>query len=639
MNLSEEQMSDESKRILVMEDSDIFADMLLGLFDSSPYIIERAVNGFEGIKKVYSFLPHLIITDIEMPLFKGYQVTRLLKTRKNTKTIPVIMFTTLDETKDRFWGSQAGADVYIEKSPDNFQLLIDTVKNILDAEHNIDFSAIEREGKKINDNSIIEIVNNLLDNKLFQTTVIGFLAELSNKVSSMDTTASGIFDLFHTICEAEIITMMIRGKNRLLYVYTANYGGFTNEITENFLKICLSDFNKQFPDFKFSAKNTKDFHKAGKNQKKITSYVSLPLTIAGEKFASVHIANSISEYFSPSIMENVNVFTGAAAPVIANALSMHELEELQKNTRIAFARYVPADVMDDIINETTNKKQMSENRNITVLFSDIRDFTRISENSDAQSVVDFLNFYFSKMGGEIISEGGQIDKFIGDAIMALFGASKNMEGSPSNAIRAAVKMLAAIDVINNSEKSISNIKVNIGIGINHGECIMGNIGFQNKMDYTIIGDTVNLASRIESLTKRYHHPLIVSENVYAAVKDHYLLRKIENVRVMGKEKQVGIYAVYSGFKGSDSNKLRTGEVTDLPTVPSLLIDRVTLVNYNKGVKVFSMREWKLAQEYFNKSLEADSSDYLSKMYLDRAVEFERTPPGDNWDGVITLDEK
>ncbi|MDR1837108.1 MAG: response regulator [Treponema sp.] len=632
-------MNDEAKRILVMEDSDIFADLLTGLFDSTRYVIERAVNGFEGIKKVYSFLPHLIITDIEMPLFKGYQVTRLLKSRKNTKTIPVIMFTSLDETKDKFWGNQAGADIYIEKSPDNFQLLLTTVENILYAEHDIDFSAIERESKKITDNSIIEIVNNLLDNKLFQTTVIGLLTELSNKVFSMDMVASGIFDLLHTICEAEIITMMIRGKNRLLYVYTANYGGFTNEITGNFQGISLSDFNNQFPDFKFSVKNTKDFHLAGRNQKKITSYISLPLTIAGEKFASIYIANSINEYFSPVIMENINVFAGAAAPVIANALSMHELEELQKNTRIAFAHYVPADVMDDIISETTNKNQMSENRIIAVLFSDIRDFTRISEHSDAQSVVDFLNLYFSKMGSEIISEGGHIDKFIGDAIMALFGAFQNMESSPSNAIRAAVKMLAAIDEINSLEKSISHNNINIGIGINYGECILGNIGFQNKMDYTIIGDTVNLASRIEGLTKRYHHPLIVSENVYEATKNNYLLRKIENVRVMGKEKQISIYAVYSGFKGSGSSKLRSGEIVDLPTVPSLLIDKIALVNYNKGLQVFYMREWKLAQEYFKKALEADNNDYLSKMYLDRAVEFEHTPPGNDWDGVITLDEK
>ena len=622
-----------------MEDSDIFADMLCGLFDTGQYTLQRAVNGFEGIKKVYSFMPHLIITDVEMPLFKGYQVTRLLKSRKNTKSIPIIMFTSLEETKDKFWGNQAGADIYIEKSPDNFQLLISTVENILYAESNIDFSAIEREARKINDDSIIEIVNNLLDNKLFQTTVIGLLTELSSKVHSIDMVASGIFDLLHTICEAEIIIMFIRGANRSLYAYTANFGKFTKEITDNFYGICMRDFGNLFPEFNILTENTRDFHPSGSNTKKILSYITIPLKIAGDNFASLHIANSINEYFTPSVMENISVFAGAASPVIANALSMHELALLQKNTRTAFARYVPADVMDEIINESNKKASISENRNISVLFSDIRDFTNISEYSQAQNVVDFLNSYFAKMGNIIIAENGHIDKFIGDAIMAVFGAFQNQDNSQENAIRAAVKMLAAIDDINKTQTIKPGQKIEIGIGINCGECILGNIGFQNKMDYTIIGDTVNLASRIESLTKLYRHPLIVSEYVYDAVKDNFLLRKIDNVRVKGKEKTAGLYAVYSGFYGQDGGKLRSGERADIPIVPSLLLNRETLVNYNKGLQVFYMRQWKLAEEYFSKALETDEKDFLCSVYLERSRSFANTPPGENWDGVITFSEK
>jgi class 3 adenylate cyclase/DNA-binding response OmpR family regulator len=631
-------VSDDQKRILILEDSDIFADMLSSFLTSQNYEVQRAVNGFEGIKKTYSFLPHLVITDVEMPLLKGYQVTRLLKSRKNTKAIPVIMFTSLDERKDKFWGSQAGADVFLEKSPDNFNLLKDSVASILLLSENIDFAAIEREGRKINDESIIEIVNNLLDNKLFQTTIIGMLTDLAGKVNSMEITANGIFDLLNTVCKAEIITMMIRGASRILYIYTANYGEFTKEIASNFLEICISDFSRYFPDYKLSEKQTKDFHSPGTNSKKLMSYITLPLTIAGENFASIHIANSINEYFTPSIMENINVFTGAASPVIANALSMHELAELQKNTRTAFARYVPADVMDEIINETINKGRNSENRNVSVLFSDIRDFTSISEHSIAQEVVDFLNAYFSKMGNEIISEGGHIDKFMGDAIMAIFGAFGNMENSPENSIRAAIKMFAALDEMNSSSFNISHKKIEIGIGVNCGGCILGNIGFQNKMDYTIVGDTVNLASRIENLTKQYRHPLIVSEYVYEATKNNFIYRQIDNVRVKGKVKPVGIYAVYTGFSGAGENHVPEKNA-NLPFVPSLFINRETLDNYNKGLRTFYMREWKLAREYFEKSLEIDNNDFLSKLYLERSIEFERNPPTDNWDGVVTLEEK
>jgi len=632
-------MNDDKKRILIMEDSDIFSEMLMGAFDNEKFILERAVNGFEGIKKVYNFLPHLIITDVEMPLFKGYQVTRLLKSRKNTKLIPVIMFTSLDETKDKFWGDQAGADYYIRKSPENLSPLIDIVEDILSNPQEIDFNAIERESKKINDNSIIEIVNNLLDNKLFQTTIIGLLTDLSSKVNSLDKIAHGIFDLINTICKTEIATLLIRGNNRTLYIYTSNYAEYRKAVTDNFISVCISDFGKLFQDVIFTNKKSKYFYPDGNNEKNISSYLWYPLTVGGEIFASIHIANSLNEYFSPSITENINVFAAAAAPVIGNALSMHEITELQNNTRTAFARYVPADVMDEIINETSKKVTISENRNVSVLFCDIRNFTELSEHSDPQTVVDFLNNFFSKMGGEIISEGGHIDKFIGDAIMAIFGAFQNNDNSPSNAIRAAVRMLAALNSINYDGSSFYKEIIDIGIGINYGECILGNIGFKNKMDYTIIGDTVNLASRIETLTKSYRHRIIVSEFVYEQTKEKYLYRKIDNVIVKGKKKPVGIYAVYSGFLGAEGNKLRSGDTSELVTVPSLLINRDTLVNYNKGLQVFNMREWKLAQEYFTKALEHTPDDFLSNLYLERTMKLAANPPPDNWDGVYAHSEK
>jgi len=632
-------MSEDEKRILIIEDSDIFADMLMEFLAAPNYMLERAVNGFEGIKKVYSFMPHLIITDVEMPIFKGYQVTRLLKSRKNTKTIPVIMFTALGEAKDKFWGNNAGADMYIEKSPDNFQYLHDVVVQILSNPQSIDFAALGREGKKVNDNAIIEIVNNLLDNKLFQTTVIGMLTELSDKTNSLEMIAKGIFNLLNTICEAEITSMIICGAKGVLYDYTANFAGFSAEIADDFSGICISDFNNLFPDFKVEAKNTQVFSPEGENQKKIASYITIPLSIGGEKFASVHIANSIGEYFSPGIMENINVFLSAAAPIIANALSMHELAELQKNTRIAFARYVPAEVMDEIINKSSKSATQSESRNVTILFSDIRNFTSFSEHLNAQDIVDFLNSYFEKMGNEIISEGGHIDKFIGDAIMAVFGALGNVENSPVRAIRAALKMLAANEKMDSSHFALPQGRLEMGIGINYGQCIFGNIGFQNKMDYTIIGDPVNLASRLEGVTKTYRHPLIVSEYIYNTTKDFFLFRKVDNVRVKGKQEPVGIYAIYTGFENGEDNLLRSDEMLNIPILPSLLINREMLDNYNKGLQLFYMREWKPAQEYFTKALANNAKDYLSWLYLERSVEFAAAPPPDDWDGVVTLIEK
>jgi class 3 adenylate cyclase/CheY-like chemotaxis protein len=622
----------EEKRILLFEDSDIFADMVLEFLTALGYTTARAVNGFEGIKAVFSFKPHLIITDVEMPLFKGYQATRLLKSRKSTKEIPIIMFTSLNEVKDKFWGNQAGADWYIEKSPENFSELQNKISQLLTETPPPDFTLIERDGKRIDDNALIETVNNLLDAKLFQTTVIGMLAELSAKLGSLEDIARGFFDLLNYICQAEIVSLMIKGQDNSLVVYTANNAEFDTKITEDFNAISIADFDNLFPDFQVVSTKTIDFYPTGKKKKRIESYIMVPLLIGGEKFATVHIANSIKEYFSSTIRENMNVFLNAASPIISNALSILEMEELQKKTRVAFARYVPVDVIDEIIHKSSETASLSETRDVVILFLDIRSFTKISENSSAQDLVNFLNEFFSTMGNEIIAEGGHIDKFIGDSIMAIFGAPRPLPNAPACAIRAAVRMIKVMQSVDTSHLNLPEIGLAIGIGINSGECVVGNIGFQDRMDYTVIGDNVNLASRLEGVTKMYHHPIIVSENMYEATRDQFIFRKIDTVRVKGKNNPVDIYAVYTAFKGD-----KGAEDFSEGIASSLVIDRELLDYYEKGLMLFSMREWETAKTYFNNALQIDNNDYFSTLYLERIEEYSLI--GEPLDCAVVLNEK
>jgi class 3 adenylate cyclase/DNA-binding response OmpR family regulator len=633
-------MADSStKRVLLFEDSDIFADMVLEYLNGLGYITERAVNGFEGIKKVYTFLPHLIITDVEMPVFKGYQATRLLKSRKNTRNIPVIMFTSLGETKDRFWGAEAGADWYIEKSPENFAELQIRIGELLINGKEPDFDSIKKEGARISDEFLIETVNNLLDRKLFQTTVIGMLTELSRKAGSLDTIIRRFFDLLNYVCEVKIASIMIKSSGDALFVYTANYEGFNREIVDDYTAITIADFNGHFPDFKVVSKKTVDIYPLGEKNKTLESYVVLPLLSAGDSFATVHIANTIGEYFSPPIMENLELFLNAAAPIIANALSMREMEELQVKTRTAFARYVPVDVMDEIIRKSGDSAGQSESRNLVVLFTDIRNFTTIAENNGAQDVVAFLNAFFSRMGNEIIAEGGHINKFIGDAIMAIFGAPKALPDAPAAALRAAVRMIAAMRLVDTSYIKLPEGGLAAGIGINYGECVVGNVGFQDKMDYTVIGDTVNLASRLEGVTKKYKHPLIVPESVYAAAMNGFIFRKADRVRVKGKDEPVWIYAVYAAYTDEKTPSPSLPETAGPAEIPSFLkIDRELLDNYNKGLQLFYIGEWKAALNYFNKVREIDGKDILTSLYLERIERYMQAPPPDDWD-ITTLTEK
>jgi class 3 adenylate cyclase/DNA-binding response OmpR family regulator len=627
------------KRILIFEDSDIFADMLAEFLYAAGYVTGRAVNGFEGIKQVYTFLPHLIITDVEMPLFKGYQATRLLKSRRNTRNIPIIMFTSLSEVKDRFWGGQAGADWYIEKSPDNFNELGDRIQALLAGRPEPDFAALTQEGKRVDDNTLIETVNNLLDHKLFQTTLIGMLTELSGSIGSLHEILRGFFDLLAYVCEAEITSVMIKSVDNSLFVYTANRAGFTENIALDFTAIAIADFNAQFPDYKVISKDAVDFYPPGEKKKPVESYIVIPLLIAGEKFATVHIANSIKEYFSPVITENLNVFLCAAAPVLANGLSMLEMEKLQKKTRQAFARYVPEDVMDEIIRKSQDAETQSETRNLAVLFADIRNFTKISETSSAQEVVAFLNAFFSLMGNKVIAGGGHVDKFIGDAIMAVFGVPKPLPNAAVDAISAAIEMMRALTQVDTGRIKIPPGEFSIGIGINYGECVVGNIGFQDKMDYTVIGDTVNLASRLEGTTKLYRHPIMVSEYMYAAARDVFIFRKADSVRVIGKKQPVDIYAVYAAFAGEAGKGIAAGTSGDPALPPALVIHRELLSQYNKGLKLFSMREWETARQYFLDALKIDEKDYLSAFYLERTETYIREPPPADLDITTNLTEK
>ncbi len=144
----------DKRRALLFEDSKIFADVLLHVLNEQGYETQLAKNGLEGIKLVYSFLPEIIITAVEMPLFKGCESVRFLKSRPATWNIPIIMLTNAGETKDKFWGEQAGADVYIEKTPENIEELSKQIRRLLDENRLIDYERIKKEAEKINDNSL-----------------------------------------------------------------------------------------------------------------------------------------------------------------------------------------------------------------------------------------------------------------------------------------------------------------------------------------------------------------------------------------------------------------------------------------------------------------------------------------------------
>ncbi|GHS86967.1 hypothetical protein FACS189487_02190 [Campylobacterota bacterium] len=622
-------MLDRKKRILICEDSEIFADMTREFLEGEGYEVKRSENGFECVKEVYNFLPHLIVSDVEMPICKGYHAARLLKSRPLTAKIPFILLTAMNETRDRFKGIDAGVDSYIEKAPENFAFLLSEIKQLLERSGDINFEAIKKESARINDQTIIEDINNLLDDRLVLTTLLGKLSAASDLIESLEDTVSAIIGLISVLCETQIVEIFIVGGDAI-YSYRANRAGFTEEIVSDFTAMVKADFNNAFPDAAGLPSEDVELCAAGANKKRLQSSLAVKLNNAGKPFALICIANTMNEYFSQPIAESLKLFLNSSAPIIANALSLRRIQTVQKRTRQAFSRYVPIDVIDEIIESGGNLPSVGESRKIAVLFCDIRSFTNIGENTNARDLVAFLNNYFFRVGSSIVEYGGQINKYMGDGLMAIFGAPRTLPNAGESAVKSAISIISTLDKIDTNAINLKNTRLSVGIGINFGECVVGNIGFADKQEYTVIGDNVNIASRLEGLTKAYRHPIIVSETIYAVAKNSFIFRKIDSVRVVGKQKSVGVYALYVDYD-EDAGAIAAPQ--------SLLISRRMLDLCDKAQRLIEIREFVLAKDLLEEALKIDPYDRICKVHLDRVNEFIKTPPDNDWDGTVTMTNK
>jgi adenylate cyclase len=206
-------------------------------------------------------------------------------------------------------------------------------------------------------------------------------------------------------------------------------------------------------------------------------------------------------------------------------------------------RYVTRQVAEEIMKDRDRIKLGGNRSNVTVLFSDIRNFTTMSEQLEAEEVVTMLNSYFTRMLDPIFRYEGTLDKFIGDAIMAVFGAPIPLANDAEHAVRAALEMRRALRWYNEDRAGQGLPPIDNGIGITKGEAVSGNIGSEQRMDYTVIGDTVNIASRLEGLTKSYNHKILVNEGVYKEIKDKIPCVDLGFAHVKGKEGDVHIYGV------------------------------------------------------------------------------------------------
>lgn len=315
-------------------------------------------------------------------------------------------------------------------------------------------------------------------------------------------------------------------------------------------------------------------------------------------------------------------------PLLAVVLSQSSVtllkfltEERQKRMlRRAFQHYLHPTVVDQVSQNPHLLKLGGESRELTVLFSDIRGFSAIAEGCPPETLVQLLNAYLTVMTRVVFRHHGLLDKYIGDGIMAVYGAPLRHPDHAYHACHTALDMMDALAALQAEWKVRGLPSLNIGIGINTGTMVVGNMGSELRFDYTVMGDDVNLASRLEGANKAYGTNIIISEATWNQVKDRLATRELDRIRARGKAQQIRIF-----------------EVLGRHPLPE---DRAALVRlFESGLRDYRAGYWDKALQCFQRALEIAPGDPPSQLYILRCKTFIQTPPPSYWDGTYNLEMK
>jgi adenylate cyclase len=325
----------------------------------------------------------------------------------------------------------------------------------------------------------------------------------------------------------------------------------------------------------------------------------------------------------------IGVFSGATGVGFVYDFLLAQLEKMQ--LRAAFQRYTSPNVAKYLLDHRESYEEMLAGTRlpVTVLFSDVRGFTTKTEiaasEGKSQQHIAKLNEYLTQMVACVFRRDGVLDKFIGDAVMAVWGNTPYNFGPKEDAVRAvraAQEMLVELKKLNARWRAQGLEEWQIGIGLNHGEAIVGDMGSQQRTEYAVIGDAVNLASRLESLTKEYGLDLLLGESVADLVRDIFYLRTVDLVVVKGKTKAVEAFTVVGEKSAGMTPEMRK-----------------FLDAYEEGIRAFRNREFDPAAALFEEALKIQPGDVQTEEYLANCREFIQNPPADDWTGVRIMTKK
>ena len=350
----------------------------------------------------------------------------------------------------------------------------------------------------------------------------------------------------------------------------------------------------------------------------ITAMMRVIYGAKSDDLMDVEFSTSDGNWISANV--KVDALADKDGEAMGALLSFEDLSD-EKRLKNSMSRYLSPEIVDQVIGGGLDALG-GHDQEVTVLFSDIRSFSTVSEVMSAADIVEMLNEYFTCMVDEIFERNGVLDKFIGDAIMAIYGTPFPMPDDPNDAVHSAISMFHQLDVLNKARTARGKLPLKMGIGINSGSAVVGNIGSPKRMEYTVIGDTVNLAARVEGLTKHYNVEIIVTESTRRRLSEDIAVRELDRIAVKGKDKPDIIFEIIR--PGGSSSMLHSANAVE---------------RYHHGLALLRDRRFVDAVDHFEALCQDIPDDKPSQIYLERARKFRTFPPPPDWDGVWRFDTK
>lgn len=343
-------------------------------------------------------------------------------------------------------------------------------------------------------------------------------------------------------------------------------------------------------------------------------------------FLVLYLLRAFAFYCFEQLSFNINIIAPILALVFGyfGSTAYHFINERKQKAVIKgmFSQYVNSTVVDDLIADPDKMRLGGERKVLSIFFSDIAGFSTFSETKKPEELVAFLNEYLSEMTRIVFENGGTLDKYIGDAVMAFWGAPLPIENHAFQTCKSALLMQKRLAELRAKWRAEGQTEISVRMGINTGEVVVGNMGGSERFDYTVMGDTVNLASRLEGANKEYGTYAMVSESTYEIVKDDFIMRELDALVVKGKTKPVIVYELIA----------LKDEQLDQSFLDSLAV-------FNEGLALYKAFQFKEAATKFAEAKNINSNDHPSFVYLKRCMHFIEFPPPKDWDGVFRMTTK